>query len=649
MRKLLYILLLLPFALAGQTNYYFSNDGDDDTGDGTLLKPYKTIAKANTISLVAGDSLLFKRGDIWREQFALVGKAGTSENRIVVGLYGTGDAPILYGSKNGDVEGYWTSLGGNKYASANSSFTYAVNMLFYNTNATQATGTKVTLETDLNVNWEFWYDSTNDRVIVYHSGGSPDTQANGIEITGVFNYNDRGYVVTITGGSDYVTVRDLDVRYSNYSGYVAYQSDHVHFVNCDLRYTHNKGFYTIQADDMVIDSCYLNGVGYTGITTGGEAIWVADGVRQIIRNNELLNCYNNYINIFNSDTVTVEKNYCHTQPETAYAASSGVYFDNCSVGVAKKNTVNGITRGFAVNAEQPGYRTDSIMFYNNIAINNEIQYKTNCGQADYTGDVTNIYFYHNISYYDEAGNANYAAFRIEKATGVTIKNNIIYDQLSANKYEFRIYSTAIDVESDYNNFYLGTSTHNFHYGTVVNEWLFYATLADYQTASSQDANSIGTDPLFVSASTNFDLQSESPAIGAGIAIAAVTTDYVDSTYADPPAIGAYEYFDDNPATAPIVVTSIQPYRTGASTAIGKGNVTSDGGGTISARGLCWSTSENPTIADSKTEESGTTGEFTSTLTGVSVGQTWHVRAYATNETTTGYGEDKIFRIMRVIF
>ena len=646
MKNILYILLFIPFALAGQTTYHFSNAGDDDTGDGTLLAPYATIAKANTLNPGPGDSLLFNRGDLWREQFALVGKAGTSGNRIVVAPYGTGDDPKLYGSKDGDVEGYWTSLGGNKYASANSSFTYAVNMIYYNTNATQAVATKVSLETDLDTNWEFWYDATNDRVIVYHSGGSPDTQANGIEITGVFNYNDRGYVVTITGGSDYVTVRDLDVRYSNYSGYVAYQSDHVHFVNCDLRYTHNKGFYTIQADDLVIDSCYTYDVGYTGDVTGGETMWVADGVRQIIRNNEIEYSHNVMIAIFNSDTVTVEDNYCHDPNPSGYASSPGVYFDNSSVGVAQRNIVENCTRGYAVNAEVGSYLSDSIMFINNIAINNEINYKVGCNAA-VSDHVTNIYFYHNVSYYDIAGNSNYAAFRIEYCTGVTIKNNIIYDQLSTNKYEFRIYNTVVDIESDYNVFYLGTSTHNFHYG-LVSQWAMYATLADYQTASSQDANSIGTDPLFVSPTTNFNIQSESPAIGAGIAIAGITRDYLDSLYLDPPSIGAHEYYADDPPTAPIVVTSIQPYRTGASTAIGKGEVTSDGGGTISARGLCWSTSANPTIADSKTEESGTTGEFTSTLTGVSVGQTWHVRAYATNETTTGYGEDKIFRVMRVI-
>ena len=79
-----------------------------------------------------------------------------------------------------------------------------------------------------------------------------------------------------------------------------------------------------------------------------------------------------------------------------------------------------------------------------------------------------------------------------------------------------------------------------------------------------------------------------------------------------------------------------------------GNVTSDGNGTVTARGVCWSTSPNPTINnlyDEKTEDGSTTGTFTSNLINLTENTTYYVRAYATNEAGTAYGEEKSFKTL----
>lgn len=77
-------------------------------------------------------------------------------------------------------------------------------------------------------------------------------------------------------------------------------------------------------------------------------------------------------------------------------------------------------------------------------------------------------------------------------------------------------------------------------------------------------------------------------------------------------------------------------------AIIAGNVTNDGGATIIARGVCWSTSENPTIADNKTVEEGGVGEFISEITDLIAKTKYYVRAYATNSGGTTYGNQKSF-------
>ncbi|MFY7885771.1 MAG: hypothetical protein ACOVOV_13115, partial [Dolichospermum sp.] len=75
----------------------------------------------------------------------------------------------------------------------------------------------------------------------------------------------------------------------------------------------------------------------------------------------------------------------------------------------------------------------------------------------------------------------------------------------------------------------------------------------------------------------------------------------------------------------------------STTAISGGNITSDGGSPITARGVVWSTSADPTTSDSKTTDAGTTGTFTSNLTGLTAGTLYYVRSYATNAVNTVYG------------
>lgn len=74
-----------------------------------------------------------------------------------------------------------------------------------------------------------------------------------------------------------------------------------------------------------------------------------------------------------------------------------------------------------------------------------------------------------------------------------------------------------------------------------------------------------------------------------------------------------------------------------------GYITDDGGLTISARGLVWSTSRNPTTSVStKTTNGSGTGLYTSSLTNLTSSTTYYVRAYATNAAGTAYGNEQTF-------
>ncbi len=73
-----------------------------------------------------------------------------------------------------------------------------------------------------------------------------------------------------------------------------------------------------------------------------------------------------------------------------------------------------------------------------------------------------------------------------------------------------------------------------------------------------------------------------------------------------------------------------------------GKVTADGGVTVTARGVCWNTSQNPTVDGNHTTNGSDTGSFTSNITGLTGGATYYIRAYATNSTGTAYGEQRSF-------
>jgi hypothetical protein len=90
------------------------------------------------------------------------------------------------------------------------------------------------------------------------------------------------------------------------------------------------------------------------------------------------------------------------------------------------------------------------------------------------------------------------------------------------------------------------------------------------------------------------------------------------------------------------VTTTAVSNIGKTTATSGGNVTYDGGASVTARGVCWSTSSNPTVSDFHSENGTGTGAFTSSLTDLTSSTTYYVRAYATNSVGTAYGNEVSF-------
>ena len=107
---------------------------------------------------------------------------------------------------------------------------------------------------------------------------------------------------------------------------------------------------------------------------------------------------------------------------------------------------------------------------------------------------------------------------------------------------------------------------------------------------------------------------------------------------------------DIPATELPVLSTYTVREIMYTTALSGGMISSDGGATIKSRGVCWSVEPEPTIEDSVAGISSfsASGEFTSTLKGLKDGTKYFVRAFATNQAGTAYGQEESFITLEIV-
>ena len=106
-------------------------------------------------------------------------------------------------------------------------------------------------------------------------------------------------------------------------------------------------------------------------------------------------------------------------------------------------------------------------------------------------------------------------------------------------------------------------------------------------------------------------------------------------------------FTTNPVVLPTLTTNAVSTIT-RTTAVSGGNVTNNGGAVLISKGICYSTTPNPTIDQNMVEKGTTTGSFSADLTGLTPGTGYYVRAFATNSAGTSYGNEVSFTTSPVL-
>ena len=144
------------------------------------------------------------------------------------------------------------------------------------------------------------------------------------------------------------------------------------------------------------------------------------------------------------------------------------------------------------------------------------------------------------------------------------------------------------------------------------------------------------------------------AAGTGMFICSISNLIADTTYyvrayatnKDGTAYGLQITFKTLKALLPALTTAELTDIT-TSSAITGGNITYDGGSPVTARGVCWSITANPTITNDKTFDGNGIGIYSSNLTNLTTGSTYYIKAYASNSVGTAYGLQCIFKTLSV--
>jgi len=223
---------------ASATTYYVSSSEGSDSNAGTSLgAAWQTMGKVNAQVFLPGDSILFRRGDVWNEGLAPA-VSGTAGNPITFDAYGMGAPPNLTGYY-AVPSSAWVLVTGNAWKAAVPATFSTVNFCLFGS----VWGQKVAVSTsNLTAQWNFYL--ANGFIYVFSVGSPANYYSGAIVPMALSNVP----VININGKS-WLTFQHLLVSwFDQYGVYVQGASDHLLFANMEVdsmipQGTQPLGFY----------------------------------------------------------------------------------------------------------------------------------------------------------------------------------------------------------------------------------------------------------------------------------------------------------------------------------------------------------------------------------------------------------------------
>lgn len=282
-------LLAVPFNTSATTYYVSSLSGNDnDLGTATSLA-WQSINKVNSTTFNPGDSILFKRGEVWREQ--LLPSSGSNLVDVYYGAFSTGDYPVLLGSLSFNNTNEWVNIGGNIWECSSTFNTDIGNIIFDNA---ASVGFKKWVLADLQSQDDFMYSLINEKVFIY-STLNPATVHTEIELAL------REHIVDQQNTS-FITFENLALKYGGAHGFGGGNTDHLTITSCELSYIGGGDLnmngvirfgngieFWGNASNNVVEKCRIWEIYDTGLTNQNHT---SAANQQNIRyqNNSIWNC-----------------------------------------------------------------------------------------------------------------------------------------------------------------------------------------------------------------------------------------------------------------------------------------------------------------------------------------------------------------------
>ncbi len=294
MKKISTIIFVLLATMSFATNYYIdATNGNDNQKGTTPQMAWQSIEKVNNASLNAGDSVLFKRGEIFRGN--LVPISGSAKGSITYGAYGTGSKPKLFGSIEKNALTDWVTKGDNIWQTEKQSvISIEVGNIIFNNES--FCGIKVKSETELTAQGKFWYDKANASLKIY-SISNPASFYSDIELALTRNIIDENFKNYITyenldlrygaahaiggGATHHIWIKDLDISWIG-GGYLR------GFGDGEIRYGNGVEFWS-EAHDNIVERSTFNQIYDAALTNQGDETSGYETYNIYFRNNLINN------------------------------------------------------------------------------------------------------------------------------------------------------------------------------------------------------------------------------------------------------------------------------------------------------------------------------------------------------------------------
>ena len=517
----------VTIAAASSGSYYLSNSGSD-SNPCTLSQPCATIAKINSITLSAGNSIYFQSGGLWREQLT-ISQSGTAGNPINITSYGTGAQPVIDAANLAS----WTNVSGNVWSTS-----AATNPLYPNFSGTP--GILVASQGALTAANQFYWDGTS--TLYVYSAGNP---ASVVEIPA------RANAINANCQS-YVTVSNLELRGAQTHGYQNLCATGITFNLFSNLLTHlnySNGIYvapsgaTATSTNMTVSAVTASQNGASGIKFSAYSNGASQSQSNITGSTTLDNCrwptnggdentYCGGIYIYggaqSANNFTVAKNVSSFNGTNAPASflndlniGTGIWFDTLTNGNSSHNTAIGNTANGIYFEKTIGSTGSYDLAYNNAGGGGA--FLGNCAFAAGFGfQSTNNKFINETctgtGYAGLVQNFETTVSGTDGMSGNQVINSLVGNSggtgvfISSNQVNQTGYYTGTKNTVGYNSF--GTANSNmFYFGGT-----FYSTYATFESAYCGSAGCSNSMQLNPRTWIGYNLLPTSPARNAGTAV-----------------------------------------------------------------------------------------------------------------------------------